>query len=88
VLQNRDSGGSPRFGTCRLFSLASSRTSVTGAYVPGGPSSSLPGLASIPVQADETLRTLTTIVLSCSGYTINMTANSSIQAIEVKPFGR
>ena len=88
VLQNHDSGGSPQFGTCRLFTLASSRATVTGAYVPGGPSSSLPGLASIPVQIDETSRALTTIVLSCSGYAINMTANSSIQAIEVKPFGR
>jgi hypothetical protein len=88
VLQNRDSGGSPQFGSCQLFSLAVSRAFVTGAYVPGGPTSSLPGLASIPLQAHETVPTATTIVLSCSGYAIDMTANSSIQAIEVKPSGR
>lgn len=88
VLQNHDSGGSPQFGSCQLFSLAVSRATVTGAYVPGGPNSSLPGLASIPIQIRETEPTATAIVLSCSGYAISMAANSSIQAIEIKSQGR
>ena len=87
VLQNHDSGGDPQFGTCQLFSLATSRSFATGAYVLGGPSSSLPGVASVPLQAHLTFPTKTTIVLSCSGFAISMAANSSIQAIEVKPSG-
>jgi hypothetical protein len=82
VLTNIDPQQNPQFGICQLSGRSAGN--LTGEYVPGGDGSN-PGLASIPVQGIFRFpgNRFGTITLTCSGFNLDMSPNSSIQAIRV-----